>query len=54
MMKYCTLKDLILRNWGARLDIHNNYLVQLMRTTNFTKHEFQYHQSKVLQRVSIF
>ena len=25
-----------------------------MRTTNFMKHEFQCHQSKVLQSVSIF
>jgi hypothetical protein len=30
------------------------YLVQLMRTTNFTKHKFQCHQSKVSQSVSIF
>ena len=38
------------KNWGKQdwwFDVTNNYLVQLIQTTNFTKHENQCHQFKV-------
>ena len=45
------LKDLEDKNEFAisqsEFDFGNNYLVQLMRTTNFMKHENQCHQFKV-------